>query len=50
MDHSQSKLGGRGMHAVLGIFRFSRTGDPNHLIILISAGDRTKNVVYSEVL
>jgi len=30
--------------------RFSRTGDPNHLMILMSTGDRTKNVIYSEVL
>lgn len=29
---------------------FSRTGDPNHLMILISTGDKTKNVIYSEVL
>ncbi|KAF0760498.1 ATP-dependent DNA helicase [Aphis craccivora] len=28
----------------------SLTGDPNHLMILISTGDKTKNVIYSEVL
>ncbi|XP_060866092.1 uncharacterized protein LOC132941883 [Metopolophium dirhodum] len=29
---------------------FSRTGDPNHLMILISTGNITKNIIYSEVL
>jgi ATP-dependent DNA helicase PIF1 len=29
---------------------FSRTGDPNHLMILISTGNTTKNIIYSEVL
>jgi ATP-dependent DNA helicase PIF1 len=28
---------------------FSRTEDPNHLMILISTGDRTKNVIYSDI-
>jgi hypothetical protein len=29
---------------------FSGTGDPNHLMILISTGNITKNIIYSEVL
>jgi ATP-dependent DNA helicase PIF1 len=29
---------------------FSRTGDPNHLMISISTENTTKNIIYSEVL
>lgn len=36
--------------SVLVLIHFNSIRDPNYLMIWISTGDRTKNVIFSEVL